>query len=47
MSPSTLINLLGYLNICLAATLVLPLMVNWITENRMPGLSSFRWPSRD
>ncbi len=30
MSPSTWINLLGYLNIILAGTMALPLLVNWI-----------------
>lgn len=30
MSPSTLLNLLGYLNLLLAGTMVFPLLVNWI-----------------
>lgn len=30
MSPSTLLNLLGFLNLLLAASMLLPLLVNWI-----------------
>ncbi len=30
MSPSTLLNLLGYLNLLLASTMFFPLLVNWV-----------------